>query len=1039
MMRWIVGSSIRFRFLVVAGAAALIAVGILQLRDSPVDVFPEFAPPRIEIQTITLGLSASETEELVSVPLEQALQGLPNLDTIRSKSVPLLSSITLYFERGTDQLEARQLVAERVQNVTPTLPTWAAPPVLIQPLSATSRVMKIGLRSDTVSLIDMSMLAYWKIRARLLTVPGVANAPIWGERLHMFQVEVDPARMAANRVSLNQVMESTAESLDAGLLQFSSGSVIGTGGFVDTPNQRLAIEHVQPIVTPDALAKVTVPSHNGEEVLLGNVADVVVDHQPLAGDAVINDGEGLMLIVEKLPWANTLDVTRGVEEAIEELRPGLPGIEIDTTIFRPATFIEDSIDNLKMALIIGSILVILVIGAFLFEWRAALISLVAIPLSVVAAGLVLYWRGETINVMVLAGIVIALGVIVDDAIIDVQNIVRRLRQYRREGTDKSTASIVLEASLEMRGPIVYATLIVVLAIVPVFFLEGLTGAFFQPLASSYALAVIVSLLVALTVTPAMSMILFSRTSLERRESPLARWLERGYERLLERIIRRPLRAYVAVGAVVAAGAAVVPFLGQTLLPDFKERDFLMHWLTQPSTSGPEETRVSIRACQELRTIPGVRNCGSHIGQALLSDEVVGIYFGENWVSVDPSVDYDKTLSSIQEVVGGYPGIYRDVQTYLKERIREVLTGGSAALVIRVKGDDLDAIRETAEKVEEAIGQVDGILDEHVELQDNVPQVQVEVDLAAAQRYGLKPGDVRRASGVLMASEEVGDLFFGGRAYDVNVWSTPETRSSLMSIRELPIDTPSGEQIALGDVADVSIRPTPNVIERWDLTRTIDVEANVSGRDLAAVAEDVGEALETVAFPLGTSAEVLGEYKERQDAQKRLLVAGIVAGIGIFLLLQATFRSWRLATLSFLTLPMALVGGALAVWLGDGIISLGSLVGFFTVLGIAARNGILLINHFQHLEDHEGETFGVRLVLRGARERLSPILMTTLATALAVVPLVVAGRIPGHEIEHPLAVVILGGLVTSTLLNLFVVPALYLRFGRRGKVASAPQG
>jgi CzcA family heavy metal efflux pump len=1039
MMRWIVGSSIRFRFLVVAGAAALIAVGILQLRDSPVDVFPEFAPPRVEIQTITLGLSASETEELVSVPLEQALQGLPNLDTIRSKSVPLLSSITLYFERGTDQLEARQLVAERVQNVTPTLPTWAAPPVLIQPLSATSRVMKIGLRSDTVSLIDMSMLAYWKIRARLLTVPGVANAPIWGERLHMFQVEVDPARMAANRVSLNQVMESTAESLDAGLLQFSSGSVIGTGGFVDTPNQRLAIEHVQPIVTPEALAKVTVPSHDGEEVLLGNVADVVVDHQPLAGDAVINDGEGLMLIVEKLPWANTLDVTRGVEEAIEELRPGLPGIEIDTTIFRPATFIEDSIDNLKMALIIGSILVILVIGAFLFEWRAALISLVAIPLSVVAAGLVLYWRGETINVMVLAGIVIALGVIVDDAIIDVQNIVRRLRQYRREGTDKSTASIVLEASLEMRGPIVYATLIVVLAIVPVFFLEGLTGAFFQPLASSYALAVIVSLLVALTVTPAMSMILFSRTSLERRESPLARWLERGYEGLLERIIRRPLRAYVAVGAVVAAGAAVVPFLGQTLLPDFKERDFLMHWLTQPSTSGPEETRVSIRACQELRTIPGVRNCGSHIGQALLSDEVVGIYFGENWVSVDPSVDYDKTLASIQEVVGGYPGIYRDVQTYLKERIREVLTGGSAALVIRVKGDDLDAIRETAEKVEGAIGQVDGIIDEHVELQDNVPQVQVEVDLAAAQRYGLKPGDVRRASGVLMASEEVGDLFFGGRAYDVNVWSTPETRSSLTSIRELPIDTPSGEQIALGDVADVSIRPTPNVIERWDLTRTIDVEANVSGRDLASVAEDVGEALETVAFPLGTSAEVLGEYKERQDAQKRLLVAGIVAGIGIFLLLQATFRSWRLATLSFLTLPMALVGGALAVWLGDGIISLGSLVGFFTVLGIAARNGILLINHFQHLEEHEGETFGVRLVLRGARERLSPILMTTLATALAVVPLVVAGSIPGHEIEHPLAVVILGGLVTSTLLNLFVVPALYLRFGRRRNVASAPQG
>ena len=1029
MMRWIIGSSIKFRYLVLAGAAALIAVGVLQLRNAPVDVFPEFAPPRVEIQTITLGLSATETEELVTVPLEQALQGLPDLDTIRSKSVPLLSSITLYFDRGTDLLKARQLVSERVGNVTPTLPTWAAPPVMIQPLSATSRVMKIGLSSDTVSLIDMSMLAYWKLRARLLTVPGVANAPIWGERLHMFQVEVDPARMAANQVSLNQVMESTANALDSGLLQFSDGSVIGTGGFVDTPNQRLTIEHVQPIVTPDALAKITVPNRDGTEMPLSSVADVVVDHQPLWGDGVINDGPGLMLIVEKLPWANTLDVTRGVEDAIAEMRPGLPGIEIDTTIFRPASFIEESIDNLKMALIIGSILVVIVIAAFLFEWRAALISLVAMPLSVVAAGLVLYWRGQTINVMVLAGIVIALGVIVDDAIIDVQNIVRRLRQHRADGSDKSTASIILDASLEMRGPIVYATLIVVLGIVPVFFLEGLTGAFFQPLASSYALAVIVSLLVALTVTPAMSMVLLRKSKLERRESPIARWLERGYERLLERIIRRPLRAYVAVGAVVAAGAAVVPFLGQTLLPDFKERDFLMHWLTQPSTSGPEETRISVRACQELRTIPGVRNCGSHIGQALLSDEVVGIYFGENWISVDPSADYDATLAKVQEVVEGYPGIYRDVQTYLKERIREVLTGGSAALVIRVKGDDLDVIRETAEKVEEAIGGVEGVIEEHVELQDDVPQIQVKVDLATAQRYGLKPGDVRRASGVLLASEEVGDLFFGGRAYDVNVWSSPETRSSLTSIRELPIDTPSGEQVLLGDVADVQVKPTPNVVERWDLTRTIDVEANVSGRDLGSVASDVDEALAGIDFPLGTSAEVLGEYKEAQSAQKRLLIAGIVAGVGIFLLLQASFKSWRLATLSFLTLPMALVGGALAVWLGDGIISLGTLVGFFTVLGIAARNGILMINHFQHLEQHEGETFGPKLVLRGARERLSPILMTTLATALALVPLVIAGKIPGHEIEHPLAVVVLGGLVTSTLLNLFVVPALYLRFGR----------
>jgi CzcA family heavy metal efflux pump len=1032
MMRWIVGSSLKFRFIVVAAGAALMYFGIGQLRDSPVDVFPEFAPPQVEIQTPSLGLSAAEVEGLVTVPLEQALAGMPGLSEVRSKSVPQLSSIRLIFEPGTDLLLARQLVQERVATVAPTLPSWSSPPFMIQPLSATSRVMKIGLSSDELSLIDMSVVAYWKIRARLLRVPGVANVPIWGERLHQFHVNVDPARLAANGVSLNQVMEATANALDVGnLLFWSDGAVIGTGGFIDTPNQRLAIRHVAPIVTPDDLADVTLAERNGKTLLLSDVATLAVDHQPLAGDAVVNDGHGLMLIVEKFPWANTLDVTRGVEEAIDEMRPGLPGMQIDTTIFRPATFIEESIDNLTRALVIGSILVVLVIGAFLFEWRAALISLIAMPLSLVAAGLVLFVRGETVNVMVLAGLVIALGVIVDDAIIDVQNIVRRLRQRRREGSSESTAATVLEASLEMRGPIVYATLIVVLAIVPVFFLTGLTGSFFRPLAFSYALAVLASLLVALTVTPALSLILLARAPLERRESPLARWLERGYEGFLARILRRPLRAYAAVGAVVAAGVAVVPFLGQSLLPSFKERDFLMHWLTEPSTSGSEEYRISVQACRELRSIPGVRNCGSHIGQALLMDEVVGVYFGENWVSVDPSVDYDHTLARIQELVDGYPGIHRDVQTYLKERIREVLTGASEEIVVRIYGPDLDVLRSKADEVVEVMSKIDGIVEESAELHVDVPQMTVEVDLAAAQRYGLKPGDVRRASGVLVASEEVGDVFSGGKAYDVHVWSTPETRSSLTSIRELPIDTPSGEQVQLGEVADVRIEPTPNVVEHDNLFRKIDVGGNVRGRDLGSVARDLEKALRDVDFPLGFHAELLGEYKERQAAQQRLLLVGIIAALGIFLLLLASFRDWRLATFSFLTLPMALVGGALAAFLGDGIISLGSLVGFFTVLGIAARNGILLVNHFQHLERFEGETFGPALVLRGARERLSPILMTTLATGLAVVPLVAAGTIPGHEIEHPLAVVILGGLVTSTLLNLFVVPALYLRFGRAG--------
>jgi CzcA family heavy metal efflux pump len=1034
MMRWLVGSSLKFRYLVVAAAAALLVFGVGGLRDMPVDVFPEFAEPRVEIQTPSLGLSAAEVEQLVTVPLEQGLQGLEDVETIRSKSVPQLSSIQLLFERGTDLMRARQLVQERVSSVTPTLPTWAAPPSMVPPLSSTSRVMKIGLSSKRLSLMEMSVIAYWKIRARLLQVPGVANVPIWGERLKQMHVRVDPRKLRDHGVSLVSVMDAAGGALDAGLLQFSTGSVIGTGGFIDTPNQRLNIRHVQPIVTPADLAKVPIEKRNGEQLTLADVATLVWDHQPLAGDAVVNDGPGLMLVVEKFPWANTLDVTRGVEDAIREMRPGLPGMEIDTTIFRPATFIEQSLDNLTKALLIGALLVILVLGAFLLEWRAAVISVIAIPLSLVAAGLVLYARGATINVMVLAGFVIALGVVVDDAIIDVQNIVRRLREARRQGSRKPPPLIVLDATLEMYGAIVYATLIIVAAMVPIFFLTGLTGAFFQPLAFSYVLAVGASLVVALTVTPALSLILLRKAPLERRQSPLERWLEAGYERILSRIVHRPRRAYATVALAVAAGISVVPFLGQSLLPSFKERDFLMHWLTAPDTSGPEETRVVVRACRELRTVPGVRNCGSHIGQAFLMDEIVGVHFGENWISVDPKVDYDATLAKVQDVVDGYPGIQRDVQTYLSERIREVLTGSSDAIVVRIFGDDLGVLNSKADEVLRVMKGVDGLVEPKVELHSDVPQVEVKTNLAAAERYGIKPGDARRASATWIASEEVGDLFRAGKAYDVHVWSTPEARNSLTSVRSLPIDAPGGGQVRLDTIADVRIAPTPNVIERENLSRRIDVSANARGRDLGDVVGDVNDRLDTVGFPRGYHAELLGEFAERQAAQRRMLLFGIGAAVAIFLLLQASFRSWRLATLSLLTLPMALVGGALAAFIGGGVLSLGSLVGFFTVFGIAARNGILMINHFQYLERHEGESFGPALVLRGARERLSPILMTTLATGLAIVPLVVGGNVPGQEIEHPLAVVVLGGLLTSTLLNLFVVPALYLRFAKPREVS-----
>jgi CzcA family heavy metal efflux pump len=1032
-MRWIVQTSLRYRYLVVFVAAALMIFGITRLSNSSVDVFPEFAPPKVEVQTISLGLSAADVEELVTVPLENALNGVPGLDVMRSRSVPDLSDIVLIFKPGTDLIFARQVVQERVAAVYPTLPTWAAPPVMIQPLSSTSRAMKIGISSDQYDLMDLSMIAYWKIRARLLDVPGVANAPIWGERIKSPQVQVDLERMRAYGVSLNEVMDVTADALDVGLLTYSEGSVIGTGGFIDTPDQRYGIRSVLPVITPETLGQVPIYDRtkpDGTPLLISDVGDVVWGTWPLFGDAVINEGPGLMMIVEKLPWANTLDVTRGVEQAIEDMRPGLTGIDIDTTIFRPATFIEMSIDNLTKSLLVGAILVVVVLLFFLYEWRVALISATIIPVSMMAALLVLNLRGVTINVMTLAGLAIAIGAVVDDAIVDVENIVRRLRRLRQEGSTQSTAKIILEASLEVRGAIVYASLIEISALMPVFFLEGLSGAFFQPLATAYVVAGLISPLVALTVTPAMVLILLGNAPVEHRGSPIIPWLHRTYDRILGRTMRTPGLAYGTVGAIVLAGVMVWPFLGQELLPSFKERDFLMHWITKPGTSHPEMWRITARACRELLTIPGVRNCGSHIGQAIMADEPYGVYFTENWISVDPAVDYDETLAKVQETVDGYPGLIRDVQTYLKERIREVLTGSSDTVVIRIYGPELQVLRDKADEVLAGLEGIEGIVDLKKELHMDTPQVEVEVDLEAARRYGLKPGDVRRAAAFLVQGEEVGDIFAGGKTYDVNVWSTPETRNSLTDIRELLIDTPDGGHVRLADVADVRIAPVPNVIEREAQSRKIDVSANVRGRDLGSVVGDVEASLATINFPLEYHAEVIGEFAERQAAQRNLIIAGSVAVIAIFFLLYTSFQNWRLAILTFTTLPWALVGGLLAAFfVGSGRLSLGSLVGLLTILGIATRNGIMMISHFQHLEEEEGETFGPALVMRGARERIAPIMMTALTTGLALVPLAISGNIPGQEIEYPMAIVILGGLFTSTLLNLLVVPILYLHFGK----------
>jgi CzcA family heavy metal efflux pump len=1036
MIRSIVGWSLRSRGLVVVLAAALLFFGLTQLRDVPVDVLPEFSPPMVEVQTEALGLSAAEVEELITVPLEQdLLNGVAWLDTIRSESIPGLSRVELIFEPGTDLLRARQVVTERLTQ-SAGLPQVAKPPAMLQPLSSTSRVMMVGLSSKTVSPIQMSVLARWTIRPRLMGVPGVANVAIWGQRERQLQVQADPKRLHDAGVSLNQLVETTGNALWVSPLTFLEASTPGTGGFIDTPNQRLGIRHVLPIVTPDDLSQVTVdgaePQGNGKPLRVGDIAKVVEDHQPLIGDSIHGEDPGLLLVIEKFPGANTLEVTRGVEEALAAMAPGMSGIDVNANLFRPATFIERAVDNLTTALLLGALLLLLVFGLFMFEWRSALISVTAVVLSLLAALAVLYLRDATVNAIVLAGLVMALGAIIDDAIVDVDNVARRLREYPQAGGDRPASKVIFDAAVEVRRPIAYATVIMVVVVLPAFFLDGLTGAFLPPLVVSYLLAIAASMLVALFVTPALSLMLLSRAPLERREPPLARLLQRGYQRALAPIVNRPGRALAtgAAGLVVALlGVAMVPLLSQELAPTFKDTDLLVRLNGAPGTSHPEMTRVTAQASRELRAIHGVSDVGAHVGRAVTSsDQIVGVDASELWVSVDPSADYDRTVASIREAVGGYPGLDGEVLTYPKKRIDAVLADPGDGLTVRVYGQDLEVLRAEAEKVRQAVASVDGTTDQQVQRLVEEPTLEIEVDLARAQQVGIKPGDVRRAAATMLSGIQVGNLFEEQKVFDVVVWGAPQVRSSLTSIRGLMVDVPGGGQVKLDDVADVRVKPGLTVIRHDNVSRSLDVTAGVSGRSLGSVVSDVEAALRNVQFPLEYHAEVLGNATDEQAAQRRTLAIAGIAALLIFLLLQAAFGSWRLAAATFLTLPMALVGGVLAVLATGGDLTLGALVGFVLVLGIATRNLVTLVSHFQHLEQEEGEAFGPGLVLRGALERLSPILLTAVATAVVLVPLLVIGNVPGQEILQPMAVAVLGGLVTATLLNLFVAPALYLRFG-----------
>jgi CzcA family heavy metal efflux pump len=1027
MMRRIIEASLKLRVLVVAAAAVIMVVGIGSVGRMPVDVLPEFAPPYVEIQTEALGLSANEVEDLVTLNVEEMVAGVPWLQTMRSRSVPGLSSVVMIFQPGTDLMRARQMVQERL-TLAYALPNASKPPVMMQPMSATSRVAMIGLSSKDVSLIDLSVLTRWTIKPRLLGIPGVANVSVWGDRDRQLQVQIDPERLRARGVTQSQIIQTAGNALWISPLTFLEASFPGAGGWIDGPQQRLEVRHVLPLSTPQDLAQVMV--EGASTLRLGDVATVVEGHPPLIGDALLADGPGLLVVIEKLPGANTLEVTRGVEAALAELRPGLPGVELDAAVFRAASFIETAFDNLGKALVVAAVLAVLLLGVLLYDWRAAVISLVAIPLALVTATALVGLAGATLNTMVLAGLVIALAVVVDDAILGVDAMLQRLRRRRETGSDESPVRIVVEAALEMRGPMLYATLILLLAVVPVFLMEGLAGAFFKPLALSFTLSLVAAMLVAMTVTPVLGLLLLRNTPLERRASPLIEWLQRGYDVALARTLNAPRTALLASVVLVAAGLAVWQFLGQSLLPTFKERHLRIDWVGAPGTSHPAMARMMTLASREVRSIPGVSGAYVHVGRAITGDQVVDVNASQLWVSIDPKADYDATVGAVRETIDGYPGLARNVQSYLTDRIREVLAGASQSVVVRIYGKKRDVLNAKAEEVRQALADINGLVDLRVDGSVEQPQVQIQVDLAKAGPHGLKPGDVRRAAATMYAGLNVGFLFEEQKMFDVVVWGAPQLRNSVSDIRNLLLDTPRGGHVRLGEVADVRIASTPTVIHHEALQNRIDVVAGVRGRDLSSVVDAVENRLDKVVFPVEYYPAVLGESAEREAAEERMLSFALAVVVGILLLLQAAFRSWRLASLFLLALPVALVGGVVGALLDGGVLSLGSLMGFLTLLAIAVRHGIMLVKHYQHLEEVEGEKFGPGLVLRGTRERFAPILVTSVTTAAAMLPLVVLGKVAGLEIVHPIAVVILGGLVTATVFSLHIVPALYLRFGGR---------
>lgn len=1028
MFGWVTRFSLQFRILVLALAAGVISFGVVNVPNIAVDSMPEFAPAHIEIQTEALGLSAVEVEQLITSPMEaDLLNGVAWLDEIRSKSVPGLSSIDLVFEPGTDLLRARQLVAERMTQAV-ALPNVSAPPLIMQPTSSTSRVLMVRMNSKQLSGIEMSVLARWKIKPRLIGIPGVANVSIWGQREQQLQVEVKPTQLQEKGITLEQVIKTTGNAVWVSPLSFLEASTPGTGGFVESPSQRLGIQHVLPIRTPADLAKVSVEDTN-PQLLLGDIAQVKEDHQPLIGDAVVGQDAGLLLVVEKFPGTSALQVTKDIEAALKDLEPGLTGIQMDTSVFRPASFLQNAVDGLGLGLLISLLVAVALFWLLFRSWRVAVVALVAIVTTVAAAAVVLYLRDATLNITVLAGIMLAISVIVGDIVEDVQ--AQRRRPTAPADPDTRSRAAV-KPWRSVRTPLFHASLIMVIALVPTLFVTGIGGSFFQPLFWSLMLALLAALLVGLSVTPVLARLLLPRETVTRNELPGAGRVKAYYERALDGARSRTALGVAAIAVVgvlgVAAGSQLVTNV--PVVPTMPERTLLVQWDSMAGTSNDEVRRIASKASDELRALPGVSGVGGHIGRAISSDQVVGNSSAELWVSIAADADFSNTEQAVRDVVQGYPGIANNVLNYSQQKIGELRSSLEPGFAVRVYGTELPVLREKAEEVRKALANIDGVSNPRINATTKTPIVEVEVNLEAAQKVGIKPGDARRAAATLMQGIVVGNLFEQQKVFEVVVRGALDVRDDLTSIRELLLDTPGGGHVQLGQIAAVRLVPNEVVILHDDTSRRIDVVADIGSRPLADIQRDIDAAVKQIQFPLEYHAEIPTKYSELQAADTLVLWLGAAALLAVLILLQTAVRSWNLALAVFLALPAALAGGAVAAWISGAAMSWIALGAFAAVLAIAARNAALLSARADELWREAPQESYAGVVLMAARDRVSPILKTAIVTVLVLIPPAVFGGTIGESVLGPMALIVGGGLVTTTLVGLFALPLLMLGFGPR---------